>query len=104
MTLSASHTADLSHVGPLPTGPDDSILGRALAGGKLLMETLIGRGGVGAVYKARHRELRMAVAVKVLHESFQHDIDFCRRFYAEALAASRLDHPNITRVIDFGPV
>ncbi|MDB5217025.1 MAG: serine/threonine protein kinase, partial [Myxococcaceae bacterium] len=75
---------------------------RALAGGKLLMETLIGRGGVGAVYKARHRELRMAVAVKVLHESFQHDIDFCRRFYAEALAASRLDHPNITRVIDFG--
>jgi serine/threonine protein kinase len=66
------------------------------------MESLIGRGGVGAVYKARHRELRMAVAVKVLHESFQHDIDFCRRFYAEALAASRLDHPNITRVIDFG--
>jgi serine/threonine-protein kinase len=66
------------------------------------MENLIGRGGVGAVYKARHRELRMPVAVKVLHESFQHDIDFCRRFYAEALAASRLDHPNITRVIDFG--
>lgn len=102
MTLSASHTADLSQVGPLPTEPQDSVLGRALAGGKLLMETLIGRGGVGAVYKARHRELRMAVAVKVLHESFQHDIDFCRRFYAEALAASRLDHPNITRVIDFG--
>ncbi|MDB4934606.1 MAG: serine/threonine protein kinase, partial [Labilithrix sp.] len=102
MTLSASHTADLSQAGPLPTGPDDSILGRALAGGKLMMESLIGRGGVGAVYKARHRELRMAVAVKVLHESFQHDIDFCRRFYAEALAASRLDHPNITRVIDFG--
>jgi serine/threonine-protein kinase len=102
MTLSASHTADLERATPLPEEPVDSILGRALAGGKLLMETLIGRGGVGAVYKARHRELRMPVAVKVLHESFQHDIDFCRRFYAEALAASRLDHPNITRVIDFG--
>jgi serine/threonine-protein kinase len=102
MTLSASHTADLSRASPLPQEPVDSIIGRALAGGKLMMETLIGRGGVGAVYKARHRELRMAVAVKVLHESFQHDIDFCRRFYAEALAASRLDHPNITRVIDFG--
>ena len=102
MTLSASHTADLERATPLPKEPEDSILGRALAGGKLLMESLIGRGGVGAVYKARHRELRMAVAVKVLHESFQHDIDFCRRFYAEALAASRLDHPNITRVIDFG--
>ena len=102
MTLSASHTADLERATPLPKEPEDSILGRALAGGKLLMEGLIGRGGVGAVYKARHRELRMPVAVKVLHESFQHDIDFCRRFYAEALAASRLDHPNITRVIDFG--
>ena len=102
MMLSASHTADLERATPLPTEPTDSILGRALAGGKLLMESLIGRGGVGAVYKARHRELRMPVAVKVLHESFQHDIDFCRRFYAEALAASRLDHPNITRVIDFG--
>ncbi len=102
MTLSASHTADLERATPLPSEPVDSVVGRALAGGKLLMEALIGRGGVGAVYKARHRELRMPVAVKVLHESFQHDIDFCRRFYAEALAASRLDHSNITRVIDFG--
>ena len=102
MTLSESHTKDLSQVGPLPTEDADAHVGQALAGGKLIMETLIGRGGVGAVYKARHRELRIHVAVKVLHESFQHDIDFCRRFYAEALAASRLDHPNITRVLDFG--
>jgi serine/threonine protein kinase len=103
MALSESHTKDLSYVGPLPTEDGtDSKIGRALAGGKLVIEQLIGRGGVGAVYKARHRELMMPVAVKVLHESFQGDIDFCRRFYAEALAASRLDHPNITRVIDFG--
>ncbi|MBX3259323.1 MAG: serine/threonine protein kinase [Labilithrix sp.] len=103
MALSESHTKDLSYVGPLPTEDGhDSKIGRALAGGKLVIEELIGRGGVGAVYKARHRELMMPVAVKVLHESFQSDIDFCRRFYAEALAASRLDHPNITRVIDFG--
>jgi len=81
---------------------DDSLIGRTLAGGKLIIESLIGRGGVGAVYKARHRELHIHVAVKVLRESLQQDIDFCRRFYAEALAASRLDHPNITRVIDFG--
>ncbi len=98
-TLTASHTADLASI---PPRADDSLTGRALAGGKLLIESLIGRGGVGAVYRARHRELKMPIAVKVLHESFQHDIDFCRRFYAEALAASRLDHPNVTRVIDFG--
>ncbi|MBX3225953.1 MAG: serine/threonine protein kinase [Labilithrix sp.] len=103
MNLSESHKKELSHVGPLPTDDgQDSKIGRALAGGKLLLEHIIGRGGVGAVYKARHRELMMPVAVKVLHESFQNDIDFCRRFYAEALAASRLDHPNVTRVLDFG--
>lgn len=103
MQLSKGHTKDLSHVGPLPTeDSEDSKIGRALAGGKLLIEQIIGRGGVGIVYKARHRELMMPVAVKVLHESFQSDIDFARRFYAEALGASRLDHPNITRVLDFG--
>ena len=100
--LTASHTKDLSHVGPLPKEDDDALIGRALANGKLKIESLIGRGGVGAVYKAVHRELKIPVAVKVLHESFQSDLEFCRRFYAEALAASRLDHPNITRVIDFG--
>jgi serine/threonine-protein kinase len=102
LSLSESHTKELSHVGPLPKEADGDKIGHALAGGKLVIEQLIGGGGVGAVYQARHRELMMPVAVKVLHRSFQDDIDFARRFYAEALAASRLDHPNITRVLDFG--
>jgi serine/threonine-protein kinase len=80
----------------------DALIGRSLAGGKLLIESLVGTGMMGAVYKATHRELRIPVAVKVLHESYQRDVDFCRRFYAEALAASRLDHPNLVRVYDFG--
>jgi serine/threonine-protein kinase len=101
MMLSESHAKDLAR-GVAEREGEELLVGRALAGGKLKIEQLIGRGGVGAVYKARHRELKMPVAVKVLRESFQHDIDFCRRFYAEALAASRLDHPNVTRVIDFG--
>jgi eukaryotic-like serine/threonine-protein kinase len=104
--LTEAHTKDLSYMGPLPTEDEEdaalAVIGKALAGGKLLIETLIGRGGVGAVYKARHRELMMPVAVKVLHASFQSDMEFARRFYAEALAASRLDHVNITRVLDFG--
>jgi len=57
---------------------------------------------MGSVYKALHSGLRIHVAVKVLHESFQRDVEFCRRFYAEALAASCLDHPNLVRVYDFG--
>ena len=81
---------------------EDALIGRSLAGGKLRIDSLIGEGMMGAVYKATHRELRISVAVKVLHERYQQDADFCRRFYDEALAASRLDHPNLVRVYDFG--
>ena len=82
--------------------PTDRLVGRKLAGGKLLIEALVGQGGAGSVYRARHRDLHMSVAVKVMHESYQRDADFCRRFQTEALSASRLDHPNLTRVLDFG--
>ncbi|HVH47852.1 MAG TPA: protein kinase, partial [Labilithrix sp.] len=99
--LTEHHTADLEGT---ERSPNEAplIVGRHLANGKLEIESLIGRGGVGAVYRARHRELQMPVAVKVLHDTYQADADFGRRFHAEALAASRLDHPNITRVLDFG--
>ena len=103
--LSAQHRADLAGVTPPPPSPTElqgGLVGRPLAGGKLEIESLVGTGSIGAVYRARHRELRIPVAVKILHESFQHDVEFCRRFYAEALAQSRLDHPNLVRVYDFG--
>ena len=99
--LTERHTADLEgSAGPSASASD--LIGRRLANGKLEIQTHIGGGGVGAVYRARHRELQMPVAVKVLHDTYQADADFGRRFHAEALAASRLDHPNITRVLDFG--
>jgi serine/threonine protein kinase len=101
--ISDAHSAELAG-DPPPNSARvrDALIGRSLAGGKLLIESLVGTGMMGAVYKALHRELRIPVAVKVLHESYQHDVDFCRRFYDEALAASRLDHPNLVRVYDFG--
>ena len=80
----------------------DPLYGRELAGGKLVLGARLGAGGAGVVYRARHRSLRLDVAVKVLHPDLQRDADFVRRFEAEALAASRLDHPSITRVLDFG--
>ena len=100
VTLTERHTRDLS--GELLEVEPEALVGRAISGGKLRIESLIGAGGVGSVYRASHRDLRIPVAVKVLHHHFQQDLEFCRRFHAEALAASRLDHPNLMRVLDFG--
>ena len=64
---------------------------------------LIGPGGMGTVYKARHRELDRPVAVKVLHAHLQQDdASFAERFVREARTLARLDHTNIVRVYDFG--
>lgn len=87
---------------PLPDVSPDQLVGRTLAGGRFEILSLIGEGSVGAVYRARHTGLGIVVAVKVLHEAFQRDIEFSRRFYAEALALSRLDHPNLIHIHDFG--
>jgi eukaryotic-like serine/threonine-protein kinase len=99
-TISDRHSRKLS--GELIEVGPENLIGRKIAGGKLIIEGVLGAGGVGAVYLASHRELKIQVAVKVLHEHYQHDMEFCRRFHAEALAASRLDHANLVRVLDFG--
>jgi eukaryotic-like serine/threonine-protein kinase len=100
ISLSPRHSRILEG-GAAAVSPE-ALVGRAMANGKLRIESVIGQGGVGVVYRAIHRDLRIPVAVKVLHDSFQHDIEFCRRFHIEALSASRLDHPNVVRILDFG--
>jgi len=82
--------------------PADHFVGRTLAGGRFEIVSTVGEGSIGAVYRARHTGLGIVVAVKVLHQAFQRDIAFCRRFYDEALALSRLDHPNLVHIYDFG--
>jgi predicted Ser/Thr protein kinase len=63
---------------------------------------LLGKGGMGAVYKARQKELDRLVAVKVLPPEVAHDPAFAERFTREARALARLSHPNIVTVHDFG--
>ncbi|HVX15053.1 MAG TPA: serine/threonine-protein kinase [Pirellulales bacterium] len=64
----------------------------------------IGRGGMGIVYKARQKNLRRTVALKMIHGCALPSIDQLRRFAAEAQAAADLRHPNIVRVLDSGQV
>jgi len=63
---------------------------------------LIGRGGMGAVYKARQTQLDRCVAVKILPPGTGDDPAFADRFAREAKALAKLNHPNIVAVYDFG--
>jgi serine/threonine-protein kinase len=82
-------------------GRPDSRVGRVVAG-KYFVEGPIGSGAAATVYRAVHKDLRRPVAVKILHAEHQREEQFIRRFKAEGLTASKLEHVNVTRVIDFG--
>lgn len=66
------------------------------------MLSLLGGGGAGLVYKARHSLMKKIVAVKVLFPHMVLKQDIVRRFKQEAQAASRLSHANIVCVHDYG--
>ena len=66
------------------------------------IQVLIGRGGMGAVYRARQPSLDRLVAVKVLPLEVSVDEEYADRFRREARALARLQHPNIVGVFDFG--
>jgi tetratricopeptide (TPR) repeat protein/predicted Ser/Thr protein kinase len=65
---------------------------------------LIGKGGMGAVYKARQPGLDRLVALKILPPRTGSDPGFTERFTREARALAKLNHPNIVGVYDFGQV
>jgi tRNA A-37 threonylcarbamoyl transferase component Bud32 len=64
----------------------------------------IGKGGMGAVYKARQKELDRVVALKILPPGIGDDPAFAERFAREAKALAKLNHPGIVTIYDFGRV
>jgi serine/threonine protein kinase/tetratricopeptide (TPR) repeat protein len=80
---------------------DDPFLGRVIDG-KYEMTDLLGGGGAGLVYKATHVLMKKTVAVKVLFPHLCMKQEIVKRFQQEAESSSRLDHPNIVSVHDFG--
>jgi tRNA A-37 threonylcarbamoyl transferase component Bud32 len=65
---------------------------------------LLGQGGMGAVYKARQKNLDRLVALKIIRPDNAADPSFGDRFSREAKALARLNHPNVVTVYDFGPM
>src|SRR5262245_5905013 len=63
---------------------------------------LLGRGGMGAVYKVRQKELDRTVALKILPPGIGDDSAFADRFAREARALARLNHPGIVTLYEFG--
>jgi serine/threonine-protein kinase len=71
--------------------------------GNYRLHAIIGRGGMGTVYKGEHVYIGRPVAVKILHQQFAKYEEAVKRFLREARAASQINHPNIVDVTDFGP-
>src|SRR5256714_6978010 len=81
--------------------PLDPLLGR-IFDGKYRLDERLGGGGMGTVYRATHLLIYRSVAIKVLSQRFFGDENAQHRFYREARAARRMQHPNAGTVTDFG--
>jgi len=66
------------------------------------IQSVLGRGGMGVVYKACHEHLDRIVAIKMLHRHLVSEEEALKRFHREAKAVSRVKHPNSVRLYDFG--
>lgn len=78
----------------------EDLVGKTLAR-TYLTEALLGHGGMGAVYRARHLRTGGVVAVKILKPEQARELEILRRFHIEAKIIAELRHPHIVRVVDF---
>jgi serine/threonine-protein kinase len=74
--------------------------GQELLVGSYVVRDCLGKGGMGAVYKARHTTLERLAAVKVIRNEYLHSAEATERFKREARAAAQLEHPNVVQVYD----
>ncbi len=79
----------------------DALVGTTIDG-RYQIERLLGSGAMGSVYRGLHMQLRKLVAIKVLHKAMTLVPEVVARFEREAVAAARVEHPNIAKAMDFG--
>ncbi len=80
---------------------DASLVGQ-LVSGRYRVLSVLGTGGMGRVYLAEHVAIQKRVALKVLHPHYSQKRDIVERFQQEAISASRIKHPGVLEVFDFG--
>ena len=71
-------------------------------GHRYRIDSMLGQGGMGRVYKAYDKELDRPIALKVLQPELSSDPNAMQRFKQELLLASRISHKNILRIHDLG--
>jgi serine/threonine-protein kinase len=86
---------------PPPRSQQRDLFGKTI-GGKYVVRSILGEGGMGTVYEAEHLTIGRSVAVKILHPNQARKKDAVRRFHQEARAAGAIGHPNICEVYDLG--
>ena len=77
-----------------------SLIGQQISGCEILQK--VAMGGMGSVYKARHKALDRIVCVKILSPSLTNDKKAVELFLTEARAIDELEHPNIVQVYNVG--
>lgn len=82
-------------------GPEELAPG-TLLGGRYEILQLLGRGGMGAVYKARDKELDRFVALKLIRPELARNPEILRRFKQELILARQVTHKNVIRIFDLG--
>ena len=86
--------------------PDESVRNafppERIVGGRYIIEERVGEGGMGRIYKVRHRDLGKQFALKIIHKNLAQQPHIRDAFYREARMAASMNHPNIVSVFDFG--
>jgi serine/threonine protein kinase len=92
---------DRSSLRPVAAESSAGLVGQ-LVGDRYQVERRLGQGGMGEVYLARHVLMGRQCALKVMNQALSQDPDAVSRFNREATNASRISHPNVCAVYDFG--